>query len=185
METLPNQPPTTNPHTHNTTHAHRTHTQTQNHTHRTTPTEPHNPHTTPTQWLRPTLASPIFFCVLWLVLVWESVLNCLFLLVCCVCVFRASLPDPPPPDRPPSARPPSAGPPKISLFFFPLPPQFFILFSLSCWSFSLNFGGVFEDQDPQMCTFGLLGCRVKPQRPHQTGPPGLAHDNQRTPNVHI
>ena len=42
--------------------------------------------------------------------------------------------------------------------------------------FSLNFGGVFEDWGPQMCTFGLLGCRVKPRRPHQTGPPGLAHD---------
>ena len=28
---------------------------------------------------------------------------------------------------------------------------------------------------PEMCTFGLLGCRVKPQRAHQTGPPGLAH----------
>ena len=24
-----------------------------------------------------------------------------------------------------------------------------------------------------MCTFGLSGCRVKPRRPHQTGPPGL------------
>ena len=36
-----------------------------------------------------------------------------------------------------------------------------------------------------MCTFGLSGCRVKPRRPHQTGPPGLAHDNQRTPNAHI
>ena len=36
-----------------------------------------------------------------------------------------------------------------------------------------------------MCTFGLSGCRVKPRRPHQTGPPGLAHDSPRTPNVHI
>ena len=44
---------------------------------------------------------------------------------------------PPPPDRPPpgppSAGPPSAGPPKISLFFFPLLPQFlFFSPSLSC-----------------------------------------------------
>ena len=30
----------------------------------------------------------------------------------------------------------------------------------------------------------LSGCRVKPRRPHQTGPPGLAHDSPRTPNVH-
>ena len=29
------------------------------------------------------------------------------------------------------------------------------------------------------------GCHVKPRRPHQTGPPGLAHDSPRTPNVHI
>ena len=36
-----------------------------------------------------------------------------------------------------------------------------------------------------MCTFGLSGCRVKPRRPHQTGPPGLAHDSPRTLNVHI
>ena len=36
-----------------------------------------------------------------------------------------------------------------------------------------------------MCTFGLSGCRVKPRRPHQTRPPGLAHDSPRTPNVHI
>ena len=26
---------------------------------------------------------------------------------------------------------------------------------------------------------------MKPRRPHQTGPPGLAHNNPRTPNVHI
>ena len=63
--------------------------------------------------------------------------------------------------------------PKFRSFFSPLPLQFFILFSLSCWSFSLNFGGVFEDQDPQMCTFGLSGCRVEPRRPQQTRPPGL------------
>ena len=36
-----------------------------------------------------------------------------------------------------------------------------------------------------MCPFGLSGCRVKPRRPHQTGPPGLAHDSPRTPNRHI
>ena len=67
-------------------------------------------------------------------------------------------PDPPPLDPPP------AGPPKISLFFFPFPPPF------RCY--------------PEMCTFGLSGCRVKPRRPHQTRQPGLAHDNPRTPNVH-
>ena len=92
------------------------------------------------------------------------------LCVCVVGVFRAPPPDNPPPDNPPpdppsagppSAGPPSAGRPKISLFFFPSPATVFILFSFSCWSFSLNFGSVFEDRDPQMCTFGLSGCRVK------------------------
>ena len=67
---------------------------------------------------------------------------------------------------------PSPGPPKISLFFYPLPPQNSFFSSLS-GVFSWNFGGVFEGRDPQMCTFGLSGCRVKPRRPHQTGPPGL------------
>ena len=130
------------------------------------------------------------FCVvvLWLVLVWVSVFLCCA--VCCfvllVCVWWVcSRPLCRTPSAgPPFAGPPSAGPPKISLFFFPSPATIFILFSLSCWSFSLNFGGVFEDRDPQMCTW-LSGCRVKPWRPHQTGPPGLAHDSPRTPNVHI
>ena len=52
--------------------------------------------------------------------------------------------------------------------FFPSPATVFILFSLSCWSFSLNFGGVFEDRDPQI-TFGLSGCRVKPGGPTRPG----------------
>ena len=30
--------------------------------------------------------------------------------------------------------------------------------------FSLNFGGVFEGWNPQMCTFVVSGCRVKPRR---------------------
>ena len=84
----------------------------------------------------------------------------------------------PPSAGPPSAGPPSAGPPKISLFFFPFPPPF-RSFCVSLGVFSLNFGGVFEGQNPKMCTFGLSGCRVKPRRPHQTGPPGLAHDSPR------
>ena len=125
----------------------------------------------------------------------------LLLLLLCVCVWvcsgplrRTPLRRTPlrrTPLRPPSAGPPSAGPPSAGptaqnfALFFPSPATIFILFSLSCWSFSLNFGGVFEDRDPQMCTFGLSGCRVKPRRPHQTGPPGLAHDSPRTPNVHI
>ena len=48
--------------------------------------------------------------------------------------------------------------PQISLFFFSLSPAtiFFLFFSL-LGVVSLNFGGVFEGWDPQMCTFGVLG----------------------------
>ena len=60
------------------------------------------------------------------------------------------------PPGPPSAGPlPSAGPPKISRCFS-LSRLHFRSFSLS-GVFSLNFGGVFEGRDPQMCTFGVLG----------------------------
>ena len=48
--------------------------------------------------------------------------------------------------------------------FFPSPATIVTLFCLSLGVFSWNFGGVFEGRDPQMCTFGLSGCRVKPQR---------------------
>ena len=85
----------------------------------------------------------------------------------------------PPSAGPPSSGPPSAGPPKISLFFS-LSRHSFLFFPPSLVGpFRCNFDGVFEDQDPQMCTFGLFGCRVKPRRPHQTGPPGLAHDKKK------
>ena len=54
--------------------------------------------------------------------------------------------------------------------------QNFALFSLSrshfrtfsLGVFSLNFGGVFQGRDPQMCTFGLSACRVKPRRRNHT-----------------
>ena len=47
--------------------------------------------------------------------------------------------------------------------FFPSPVAKFVLFFPSLGVFSLNFG-VFEGRDPQMCTFGLSDCRVKPRR---------------------
>ena len=76
---------------------------------------------------------------------------------------------------------------------FPWTAQNFALFSLSrrkirsflpsLGVFSLNFGGVFEGWDPQMCTFGLSGCRVKPRGPPK--PPGLHTTTRGTPNAHI
>ena len=86
--------------------------------------------------------------------------------------------NPPPPDNPPPDRP------KFRSFFSLLAPQFSFFF-LSLGVLSRNFVGVFESRNPEMCTFRLSGCRVKPWRPHQTGPPRLAHDSPRTPNVHF
>ena len=54
--------------------------------------------------------------------------------------------------------------PKFRAFFFPSPTTNFVFLSLSLCVFSLNFGGVWKRRDPQMCTFGLSGCRVKPRR---------------------
>ena len=45
-------------------------------------------------------------------------------------------------------------------FFSLLPPQF-SFFSPSLGVLPLNFGGVFEFRDPEMCTFGLSGCHVE------------------------
>ena len=122
------------------------------------------------------------FCVvvLRLVLVWVGVLSvlllcvvlccwcvllCVVLLFCCcmcvvgvVCVLCVL--------RTPLRRTPLR--PKFRSFFS-LSRHSFYSFLLSCWSFSLKFGGVFEDRDPQMHTFGLSDCRVKPRRPHQVG----------------
>ena len=101
--------------------------------------------------------------------------------------------DRPSQDRPSRDRPsrdrPSRDRPSLDRLkfrsFFSLSRRKIRSFLPSLGVFSLNFGGVFEDRDPKMCTFGLSDCRVKPRRPHQTGPPGLAHDSPRTPNAHI
>ena len=63
----------------------------------------------------------------------------------------------------PSAGPPLPGPPKISPFF-PLSRPHFRSFSLSLGVCSVEFWWCLKRQDPQMFTFGLSGCRVKPQR---------------------
>ena len=78
------------------------------------------------------------------------------------------LPRPPPP--PPSAGPPPPDRPKFRSLFFPLPSQFSFFLPL-LGVVSLNFGGVIEGR-PQMCTFGLSRCRVKPGglSSHPSGP---------------
>ena len=102
-------------------------------------------------------------CVVWCVVV---------VVLCCgvsvECVFKifvgaskiwALLPDSPSAGHP-SAGPPSAGPPKISLFF-PSPATIFIL-SSSLGGRFVEFWWCLKRRDPQMCTFGLSGCRVNP-----------------------
>ena len=84
-----------------------------------------------------------------------NVVVCCVECVCVVGVFRAFPPDRPPPDRL-----------KFRSFFFPPPATVFILFSLSCWSFSLNFGGVFEDRDAPAAWSG--------------GAAGVSHDSPTT-----
>ena len=57
--------------------------------------------------------------------------------------------------------PPFPGPPFPGTPFHRTAQNFARFFSL--WGvFSSNFGGVFEGRNPQICTFGLSGCRVKP-----------------------
>ena len=69
---------------------------------------------------------------------------------------------PPLPHTPPPQDPSSRGPPQISHFLL-LSRQnlhsFFPLLDV----FLCNVGGVFEGRGPEMCTFGLSGCRLKPQ----------------------
>ena len=43
----------------------------------------------------------------------------------------------------------------------------------------LNFGGVFEGRDRQMCTFGLSGCRMKPRRR------GLTRQPENSKRAHL
>ena len=60
------------------------------------------------------------------------------------------------------------GGPKFRAFFFPPRHNCLSFFSL-LGVLSLNFGGVFEGRNPEMCTFGLSGCCVKPQT-NRVGP---------------
>ena len=93
-----------------------------------------------------------------------SSIVCVVCVVCIVCSrfwsSRFSLP----------RTAPSARTAQNFALFFSLPPEI-SFFLLSLGVFSLNFGGVFEGRHPQMCTFGLSDCGVKPQA--ASGPPGL------------
>ena len=113
---------------------------------------------------------------------------CLLVLVgacwcCCLCVWSVCSRFLGLSPGPPSARPPFPWTAQNFALSFLSPAGNFFLLSLGV--FSLNFGGVFEDQGAQMCTFGLSGCSVKPRRPHPDRAAGASHDNQRNPNAHI
>ena len=80
---------------------------------------------------------------------------------------RTTLPqDRPPPDRPP---------PDKFRSFFSLSRRKIRSFLPSLGVFSWNFGGVFEDRDPQMCTFGALGLSCETP----AAPPDRAAENSK------
>ena len=71
--------------------------------------------------------------------------------------------------------------PKISRFFFPLPPQFFVLFSLS---FGLFRGILVVFEAPGRSNVHVWSSRAvvcEPRRPGLVGPPGF-HTTTREPN---
>ena len=70
----------------------------------------------------------------------------------------AGTPPDPAPHGPPSPRTAQ------NFALFSLSRHIFLSFFPLLGVFSWNFGGVFEGRDPQMCTFGLSGCRVEPRR---------------------
>ena len=80
---------------------------------------------------------------------------------------------------PPVNPPPPDNPPKISLFFPSSRHKF--SFSLS-WGPLVEFCWCLKRRGPEMCTFGLSGCRVKSAPPDRAG---VSHDSPRNPNVHI
>ena len=74
----------------------------------------------------------------------------------------------------PSAGPPSTGPPlrrtaQNFALFLPFPATVSLFLCLS-GCLLVEFWWCFDSRNPEMCTFELSGCRVKPRRPHQTGP---------------
>ena len=73
--------------------------------------------------------------------------------------------------EPRRVEPRRVGGPKFRAFF-PSSATIFFLLSLS-WGPFVEFWWCLKRWGPEMCTFGLSDCRVKPRRPHQTGPPGF------------
>ena len=110
------------------------------------------------------------------------------LCVWCVCGvqdFRGCVQDLGAPSDPssrdsPSPQTPLRGPPKISLFFFPLPPQFSFI-SPSLLVFFVEFWWCLKRRDPQMCTFGVLrlSCETPAARSgqHKLAKNGLAKND--------
>ena len=83
---------------------------------------------------------------------------------------------------------PSPGPPfpwttQNFALFFSLSRRKIRSFLPSLGVFSLNFGGVFEDRDAQMCTFGLSGCRVKQRR--LRGRRGFTRQPENSKRAHL
>ena len=137
-------------------------------------------------WPKPTLAKTEFGQIEFGQIEFDllCVVCCVFVCLCvCVCavwrgfsvgvgfkvlVWSCSVPLGPSPG-PPFPEPPFPWTAQNFALFSPSRPIFALFVSLGV--FSLNFGGFCEDRGPQMCTFGLSGCRVEPRR--LLGLPGL------------
>ena len=106
------------------------------------------------------------------------VLCCCVLLcvVCCCCVLLLCVGVGFEPAGSPLAPDPPADPLRRTAQNFPL-------FCLSLGVFSWNFGAVFEGRDPQMCTFGLSDCHVKPRR--LRGRRGFTQQPENSKRAHL
>ena len=75
---------------------------------------------------------------------------------------------------------PKGGGPKNFALFFPPPATIFFLLSLS-WGPFVEFWWSLKRRGPEMCTFGLSGCRVKPRRPGLAATHLSTKDNEACP----
>ena len=68
--------------------------------------------------------------------------------------------------------------------FLPFPATVSLFLCLS-GCLLVEFWWCFEGRNLEMCTSGLSGCRVKPRRPHQTGPPGHTRQPENSKRAHL
>ena len=131
-------------------------------------------------------------CVVCFVLLCAVLLLCcvvvVLLLLCCVCVCGGCV-------QGLSAGPPCAGPPPPDRLrrtalpkfrsFFPSPATVFILFSLSCWSFSLNFGGVLKTGTLKCARLGSRAVFETPAAPPDRAAGARTRQPENSKRAHL